>query len=298
MALNLNQLRIFRAVSETNSITAAAQALKISQPAVSKQLAELEKSIGVALFDRRPRGVRLTAAGEVLSHHARRLFREEEAAEAAVRALLGLDAGRLAIGASTTIGNYIVPPLFGELRDAHPHVALQLEIGNTARIQHALSEGGLDLGLTEGFVTSEGLHVEVFARDEMVLIVSPEHALARGTSGLDDEQVARLPLIMRERGSGTREVVEDALARRGIQIEPVMTLGSTEAIKSAVMSGLGAAFVSRLTLQLELESGHLVALEVHGPSIRRELHVLSSEGKQPSPAAREFLRLLRKRYPR
>jgi DNA-binding transcriptional LysR family regulator len=232
-----------------------------------------------------------------LGRHARRLFQEEQAAELALQAFLGLERGHLAIGASTTIGNYIVPALFGELHGAHPRVSLELEIGNAARIQEQLLDGKLDLGLSEGLVASEGLRIEVFTHDEMVLIVAPSHPLASaGPALLGLTQLQSLPLIVRERGSGTREVVEDALARRGIQLSPAMSLGSTEAIKNAVAAGLGAAFVSRLTIELELSSGRLTTLALEDATIRRALRLLTLEGKPPSPAAREFLRLLRRRY--
>jgi DNA-binding transcriptional LysR family regulator len=254
--------------------------------------------LGVALVDRLSRGVRLTAAGEVLGRHARRLFQEEQAAEAALRALLGLELGQLAVGASTTIGNYIVPPLFGELHKSHPGVSLDLQIGNATAIQQQLLEGQLDVGLSEGLVAGAALEVEVFTHDEMVLILAPSHPLAASSRRISRAELSRLPFIVRERGSGTREVVEDALARQGIQIEAVMSLGSTEAVKNAVANGLGAALISRLTLDLDLASGRLVTLEVEDLRIRRELRLLTLEGKQPSPAAREFLRLLRERYPR
>src|SRR5690606_12995217 len=165
-------------IFEEQSITGAARRLRISQPAVSKQLAELESALGVALVDRLPRGIRLTQAGEVIQTHARRIFRAEEDAEQELAELLGLGRGRLSVGASTTIGSYLVPRVFGDFHAAHPGVALELEIGNTASIQAAVTEGRLDLGLTEGFVAGESLDVTVFAHDEMVLIVSPRHPWA------------------------------------------------------------------------------------------------------------------------
>jgi DNA-binding transcriptional LysR family regulator len=293
--LNLNHLRVFRSISETSSITEGARRLHISQPAASKQLAELEAHLGVALLERLPRGVRLTAAGEVLGRHARRLFQEEEAAEAALQALLGLELGHVSLAASTTIGSYIVPAVFGTLHAAHPNVKLQLEIGNAARVEELVLDGQLDLGLSEGTPVSESLHVEVFMHDAMVLIAAPEHPLARqaGDGPIDPRALESVPFIMRERGSGTREVVEAALAERGLRVAPVMTLGSTEAIKNAVARGLGVALVSGLTLELELSSGRLRAIGLADLSIRRALHLLTLEGKPPSPAATEFLRLLR-----
>jgi DNA-binding transcriptional LysR family regulator len=298
--LNLNHLRVFRSVSETNSITEAARRLNISQPAASKQLAELEAHLGVMLLERRPRGVRLTAAGEVLSRHARRLFREEEAAEAALEALLGLELGHVSLAASTTIGSYIVPAVFGELHAAHPKVELELEIGNAARVEELVLGGERDLGLSEGVPASESLRVEVFTYDTMVLIAAPTHPLVgQASSGpIPAQALEGVPFLVRERGSGTREVVEAALERRGLRVAPVMSLGSTEAIKNAVAQGLGVALVSSLTLELELSSGHLVAIPLGDLSIRRALHLLTLEGKPPSPAAAEFLRLLRARHPR
>jgi DNA-binding transcriptional LysR family regulator len=302
VALNLNQLRVFRAILEASSITEAARTLRISQPAASKQLADLEASLGVTLVERRSRGVRLTAAGEVLSRHTWRLFQEEEAAERALQALVGLELGQLAVGASTTTGNYIVPALFGELHRAHPNVTLELEIGNTARIQEQLIAGRVDLGLTEGLPPDdspelETLNVEVFAHDEMVLIIAPQHPLAERDS-IEVQELARVPMIVRERGSGTRDVVEDALARQQLTLQPVMSLGSTEAVKNAVAEGLGAAFVSRRTVELELSSGRLRVLGLRNFHLRRALSLLTLEGKPPSPAAREFLRLLRLRHPK
>lgn len=210
---------------------------------------------------------------------------------------MGLESGHLAVASSTTIGSYIVPTVFGELHAAHPHIRLELEIGNAARVEELVLEGQLDLGLSEGLVSSDALDVDVFAHDQMVLIVAPAHPLAAGERAVTEAELRALPIIVRERGSGTREVVEDALARRGIAISPVMSLGSTEAIKNAVAAGLGVALVSRLTLDLELRSGRLCALEVEGVSIRRALHLLTLESKPPSPVATEFLRLLRRRYP-
>ncbi len=297
--LNLNHLRVFRAVCKTSSITEAARQLHISQPAASKQLSELESQLGLALVERRPRGVRLTAAGEVLARHARRLFQEEAAAETALRALLGLELGELALAASTTIGSYIVPSLFGELRAAHPQLQLALEIVNAAHVEELVLEGQLDLGLSEGSVLSENLQVEVFARDELVLIAAPDHPLVAESRGskLSARALAGRSLLVRETGSGTREVVLDALARASIPFQTTMTLGSTEAIKNAVMGRLGIAFVSGLTISLERASGRLVVIDLDDLRILRPLHLLMLEGKIPSPAALEFLRLLRARYP-
>lgn len=294
--INLNQLRVFKAIFEEQSITGAARRLRISQPAVSKQLAELESALGAPLVDRLPRGIRLTQAGEVIQAHARRIFRAEEDAEQALAELLGLGRGRLSVGASTTIGSYLVPRVFGDFHATHPAVALELEIGNTAIIQTAVAEGRLDLGLTEGFVAGESLDVSVFAHDEMVLIVSPQHPWA--TAGaIELRELPKAPLLARERGSGSRDIVEAELAKVGCHVEPAMSLGSTEAVKNAVAGGLGAAFVSRITVELELKAGVLAEVAVTGVTIRRALHRVMQRGKHPSVATTTFLETLRRHFP-
>jgi DNA-binding transcriptional LysR family regulator len=298
MALNLNHLRIFRAVLDEGSITGAAAVLRISQPAVSRQLAEFEAALGTRLVDRLPRGIRPTAAGEILGERARRIFAEERAAEQDLGELLGLHRGRLAVGASTTIGNYLVPEVFGDFGAIHPGVTLDLEIDNTHAIQASVLDGRFDVGLTEGFADAEALDVEVFMHDEMVLIAGPEAAggpLA-GVGKLRSSELAALPFIAREEGSGSRDVIEAEFLEHGIDVKPAMRLGSTEAIKHAVTRGLGVAMVSRLTVALECEVGRLREVPVVDLVIRRALHRLTLRGKQPSPAATEFLELLGRRY--
>lgn len=300
MALNLNHLRIFRSVVDAGSITAAARTLRISQPAVSRQLAEFEAALGVRLVDRLARGIRLTAAGELLSERAQRIFAEERAAEQELRELLGLQRGQLAVGASTTIGSYIVPQLFGDFAERHGDVALELKIGNTRAIQAEVLDGSLDIGLTEGFADAEALDVRVFLHDEMVLVAGPdtEGRPLAGRRAVGVKELARLPFIAREAGSGSRDVIEAAFAARGVVVQPCLLLGSTEAIKNAVMRGLGVAMVSRLTVTLECETGRLREVPIESLKIRRALHCLTLRGKAPSPAASGFLAAITRRYGR
>jgi DNA-binding transcriptional LysR family regulator len=293
--MNLNQLRVFKAISDALSVTGAAKELRVSQPAVSKQLADLELNLGTPLVNRLPRGIQLTAAGELLATHAGRIFQAEQAAESALAALLGLEGGRLAVGASTTIGSYLVPRVLGVFHTRHPKVTVELTIGNTKAITEALFDGQLDVGLTEGLPHGDALQHEVLTHDEMVLITSTSHPLARNQrASLAD--LTQFPLICREQGSGTREVIEAALGKQGVVIQPAMSLGSTEAVKNAVLHGFGIALVSRLTVELELQSERLVALDVEGLHIRRALHLLTLRGKHPSPAAAEWVGLLRDHY--
>jgi DNA-binding transcriptional LysR family regulator len=290
--MNLNHLAIFQAVAEAGSVGGGAARLHISQPAVSKQLREFEHTLGVTLFDRLPKGVRLTTTGEQLLGFARRISATEQAAERAVAEIRGLHAGKLVIGASTTIGNYLLPELLAEYRRTWPGVEISLEIANTEVIQHKLLDYALDLGLTEGFVESDELEAEVFATDLLVVIAAPNHPLA-GKRNLTIRQLCNEACVLREPGSGTRSVIARILAQRGLDHVPTMSLGSTEAIKRAVAAGAGISLVSRLAITNELADGSLIRLKVKDLQVERSLHKVCLRNKQPSRAVDAFVNLLK-----
>ena len=289
--MNLNHLNIFYAVAEAGGIGKGAERLHISQPAASRQLAQFEKALGTPLFDRLPRGIRLNESGRLLHDCARRLFAIEAEAERGLRELRGLESGRLALGASTSIGAYLLPSALAAFCRAYPGVELQLDISNTEMIQQAVEDGKIDLGFTEGFVRSDNLEATVFHEDELVFIASREYAarLTRNDS-LTLEKMCQEPFVVREIGSGTREVIEKALQQRGLALRPIMTLGNTEAIKRMVIEGVGVALVSRLTIQIEESDGRLVVLSVPDFTLRRPLHQLQRRGHYPSAAAQRFLK--------
>ena len=170
--MNLNHLTIFHAVAQTGSMTLGAERLDISQPAVSKQVQELERALGVPLFDRIGRRVRLSQAGELLADYARRLFALAREAEEAMADVRHVGRGRLAVGASTTIGTYLLPAVVAEFGRRYPGVALLVEIANTEQVHRRLARHELDVGLTEGFVEGNELDAEVFHEDELVVIAS------------------------------------------------------------------------------------------------------------------------------
>lgn len=285
--MNRNHLALFRAVAEHGSITAASKSLRISQPAVSSQVSALERQVGAKLFDRQPRGARLTQIGEVLYDYARRIGRLEEEADEALQDFLGLRQGRLAVGASTSIGSYFLPEVMGEVARRYPGLQLSLRIDNTEGIQQALTDGTLDVGLTEGFASSEDFDVAVFREDELCLIAPPDHALTQRAS-VTLEEALSYPLLAREPGSGTRAIVERALAQQNVDVTPAMSLGSSEALKRAVAAGLGVSWISQLTLEHELHSGLLTVVAVADFSIHRPLHRLLPRGRTPSPSVEVF----------
>jgi DNA-binding transcriptional LysR family regulator len=289
--MNFNHLAIFDAVAREKNISRAAERLRISQPAVSKQLRLLEGVVGTPLADRVPKGVRLTAAGDLLADYARRIFALSEEAERSLAELQGLRRGQLTVGASTTIGIYFLPEILASYRQLYPQIDLSLEVHNTRVIQRHLKERRIDIAATEGFVHWPELRARVFLMDEVMPIVPVGHPMAR-RRGVTLQQFCAEPLLVREQGSGTREVTEEALLREGITVQPLMTLGSTEAIKRAVAAGVGVAFVSRLTIQQELQHRLLTTVAIKGFKIRRPLHVVQSIDQSISASVAAFLTLL------
>ena len=302
---NRNHLALFRAVAEAGGFSRAAEVVHVSQPAISMQVAELEQALGTTLFDRLPRGVRLTEAGNTLLGYAQRIAALEAEAERAMRELRGLERGRLALGASKSIGGYLLPEVLGEFRRHHPRVELLLAIANTETIQTHLLDGTLDLGLTEGMPPAdENLRVRVFREDELVIIAPAGHPLAKPASvgrrsrTVTARQLCDEPFILREPGSGTREVLLRALAGAGAELREVaLSLSDTEAIKRAVTAGLGLAAVSRLCIGLELAAGLLVELPTRGLNLRRSLYEVTLRGRQASPSTQAFARLLADQHP-
>ncbi|PPE73442.1 LysR family transcriptional regulator [Solimonas fluminis] len=292
--MNLNHLAIFQAVAASGSVSGGARELHISQSAVSKQLAEFERALGVVLLDRLPRGVRPTEAGRLLLGYANRLFAIEAEAAQALGDLQQLGRGRLAIGASRTIGGYMLPETLAAFARRHPGVELSLQVENTQAIEAKLLAGEIDIGFAEGVVSSDQLDYRVYAEDELVLIAAPRHpAAAAGPLAL--AALAEHPLLMHEPGSGTRAVTERALAARGIRPRPAMTLASTEAIKHAVAGGVALAFLSAQAIRTELKAGILRVVEVKGLRIRRPLYRVLLKSAWRSPALEAFLEVLKAR---
>ncbi|MGE5359541.1 MAG: LysR family transcriptional regulator [Bacteroidales bacterium] len=289
--MNLNHLALFDAVAQAGNLTRAGERLRITQPAVSRQLQLLEQAIGARLVDRHPKGVRLTAAGELLAGFARRIFALADEAERAVGELQGLRAGSLTVGASTTIGIYFLPEILATFRQRHPRIDLHMEVSNTRVIQQYLIEHRVDVAVTEGFIHWPTLDARVFLVDELVPIVAPAHRFAAARR-VTLRRFCAEPLLMRELGSGTREVIEEALRVKGVQAEPMMNLGSTEAIKRSVAAGVGVAFVSALTIQQELQDGRLATLRLADCRLRRSLHVVQARDRAASSAVTAFLLLL------
>jgi len=297
--MNLNHLSLFRAVAEAGGFSRAAERIHVSQPAISMQVGELEAHLGLILFHRSRRGVKLTAAGQLLLGYAQRLDALVVEAERAMAEVKGVCRGRLSIGASTTIGVYLLPDLLGEYRRQFPDIELRFDVANTEDIERRLADGTLDAGLTEGLPPNrQKLDTEIFLRDKLVPISRPDHPrLKAGSRPLTLRQLCAEPMIVREAGSGTRDVIDCALAKRGQKLGRIpMVLGSTEAIKRAVAAGLGVAIVSHLTIETEIRSGQLAILPVNGFELTRPLYRLHWRERAQDPATLAFFALLDQRY--
>lgn len=290
--MTLRQLEIFLAVARARSFRRAAEAVALSQPALSQQVKELERELGTPVFDRLGRTVGLTDAGRLLEEHARRVFATLQGAREAIEELRGLDRGTLRLGGSTTPGIYLLPRLLGRFKARHPGVALSLCIGNTREIEERVRATDVDLGLVGGHVADRReTCVEARLVDRLALIVAPGHPWPRRRA-IAPERLADECLLVREPGSATRRVTERALARAGITMRAGLELGHTEAIKRGVRAGLGVAFVSRYAIEAELASGQLRVVGVRGLTIERHFHVIRHDAKSLAPAARAFLGFL------
>lgn len=290
--MNRNHLALFHLVAQAGGITRGAEAARISQPAVSKQIAELEDALGVRLLERAPRGCRLTEAGKILAAYAQRWRSVENEAARAIEEYRGLRRGRLAIGASLTIAGYLLPEVVAQFHRRFSAVELQLEIANTQCIQRALLDSSIELGLTEGPIEDDELASTVFFHDEIVPIAPAGHPLLKRRD-VSIRDLCREPLILREEGSGTRAVVERALHRKGLQVKPLLSLASPEAIMNTVAAGVGLAFISHLVVGQELHSGRLGIVRLKDLTIERPLHLQRVRGRGESPALTKFLEVLK-----
>jgi LysR family transcriptional regulator, low CO2-responsive transcriptional regulator len=290
--VNLHQVAVLCAVARHGSFTRAAEALYIGQPAVSQHVAALERAFGVALVYRAGRGVRLTEAGQMAVDYGERIFRLVEQLRAGIDGLKGLTSGRLVVGAGQTPGDYLLPRILGEFRQRHPGVSVELEIAGTQRVVEWLLRHVYDLGFLGDEVQHPDLEVEPFADDRVVMFVAAGHPLA-GAAAVTVEAVLATGLIVREPGSATRATGERALRALGVEPRFAMELGSNEAVKHAVLAGLGAGLLSTYALAVEQAAGRVVPLDVAGFDGRRMLFIARHRAVPLTTAQAAFLALAR-----
>ena len=291
--LNFHQLHIFHAVATHLSFSRAAEALEITQPAVSIQVQELEKSLGVILFHRRPRKLQITEEGEIVFAYSQRIFSLASKIVATVQEMQDLETGHLVLGASTTPGEFVLPLAVGQFRRLHPGVQVELVISNTRSIIQRILNREIDLGMVgdRGQGHSDELEMVDYVDDEIVLVASPDHPLA-GLGGVQPAQVVEHGLIVREKGSATRQVAERLFRSLGADPRVELELGSNQAVKQAAGAGGGIGVISRLGIVAEIKAGMLTVLDVEGWVCRRPLILVHPKDRYLSPSQRAFRKFL------
>ncbi|HLX00586.1 MAG TPA: LysR family transcriptional regulator [Trinickia sp.] len=304
-----DQLITFAAVAEHLNISRAAVALHLSQPAVSGQLRQLQEEFGEPLYQRDGRGIRLTPSGTQLAEYAQRLRDTYRQAHAYRDALRGFERGMLRVGASTTLASYLLPYLIAEFQRRFPEIVIQTAGGNTGDIVHSL--GSLDIAMIEGPVGADlppGTGIHPWREDEIVAIVPREHPLAQREAARSEatetgasanaarpalaatfDELAAYPLVLREEGSGVRQLVERAFSRHGLPMRVALEVAGVEGVKEAVRAGMGIGFVSAMSMRHEDNALSLVSL---GPApLTRRFSILVPHENAPSRVAERFLEL-------
>ncbi|MFZ3556278.1 MULTISPECIES: LysR family transcriptional regulator [unclassified Streptomyces] len=286
----LGALQLLLAVARLGSLGAAARALGITQPAASSRIRSMERQLGLALVDRSPRGSRLTDSGALVTDWARPIVEAAEQFDAGASALRDRRDSRLRVAASMTIAEYLLPRWLIALRAERPDTAVSLLAGNSTAVAERLLGGEADLGFVEGRTVPAGLDSAVIAHDRLIVVTAPGHPWARRRKPLAAGELAATPLILREEGSGTRQVLDAAL---GGLARPLIELSSTTAVKSAAVSGAGPSVLSELAVGEELAARRLVEIPLEGAELARELRAVWPTGHLPVGPARDLLSLTR-----
>jgi DNA-binding transcriptional LysR family regulator len=293
LPFTLDQLRILRAIASEGSFKKAADSLYVTQPAVSLQIQNLEKQLDVALFDRGGRKAQLTEAGHLLLSYCDRILSQCQEACRALDDLHNLKGGSLIVGASQTTGTYLMPRMIGLFRQKYPDVAVQLQVHSTRRTAWGVANGQVDLAIIGGELPpdlNDLLQVVPYANDELALVLPPKHPLSR-LPELTKEDLYRLGFVCLDAQSTTRKMVDQLLSRSKLDVGRMkieMELNSFEAIKNAVQSGLGAAFLPVVSIERELASGSLHRPQVSDLQVRRQLKLISHPARYCSRAAEAF----------
>ncbi|RPH44584.1 MAG: LysR family transcriptional regulator [Burkholderiales bacterium] len=286
MNITFRQLRVFAEVARQGSVQRAAEALHLTSPAVSMQLKEIESQVGLPLFDRSGRKIELSSAGEYFLTYARRLLGTLKDAEDAMARLTRVESGRLTIGMVSS-AKYFLPRLLAEFHAEHPGIEVRLRLGNREELVAAMSASEVDVSVM-GRPPKDWPHrAEPFAAHPHGLIVGPSHPFAVA-GAVPAAALAREPFLVRESGSGTRAALEAYLSAHALKPVYVMEMNSTEAIKQAVMAGLGVALVSLHTVGLERGLGLIAAPAVEGLPLLRRWHLVASAHRLASPATEAF----------
>ena len=287
-ALQLNHLITFRTLVEVGNFTRAAEALNVTQPAVTQHVHALERHFGVKLVDIVGRRMRLTTAGEFFAEHAERVLAVAATLERDMRAFADVETGELRLGASMTIGSYGLAPIIAAFRRSHPRITLHVRVANTAEIAAAVLDGALSLALVEGTPVDAALEIMPYQADALSIVVPRGHRFAKAGATVSAADLRNETFIAREDGSGTRALFESVLRRAGVEPNVTLMLPTGEGIVQAVEAGLGIAALSSLVTHDAEAVGRLRAIAVRELDFRRTLKLVRLKDVTPSPAAHAF----------
>lgn len=297
--MDLRRLEIFAKVAELGSFSRAAEALFLTQPTISEHVRALEDEVGVQLLDRLGRGATPTRAGHLLLGYARRMLALSREAHQAIDRFQGRMSGELIVGGSTIPGEYVLPALIGQFKGKYPDISISLLIGSTRRVSEWLEEGRVEVGVVGARPVSRTLEAKELMPDELVVVVPAAHAWAtRRTATLAELQ--KEPMVVRERGSGSREAVEHALQEAGVSLADLRVvgeMGSTQAVKQAVRAGVGIALLSRRAVEDECRAGLLACVKVKDLRVARAFHLVTHRDRTRSPLAQAFVEFLESQPP-
>lgn len=285
--MNLHALRVFHTVAKLGSFSGAAEALFISQPAISKALKELEHQLNIQLIERASKGKKLTLSegGQALFEHANSIFAIEKAAIEDIKSRTGLKRGTLVVGTSTTIASYWLPPYLAKFCEQYPHIKVEVKVANTAQVEHALLECTIDLALVEGSPTKAHIVSKHWKNDLMSIVIPSDLTPTQNLKPWLNEQF----WLLREPGSGTLETSVKLLQQHGITAKQSMQLGSNEAIARAVAQGMGVALLPNVVTEDLVQLGKLTRLnQQNGALFSRPLHQLHYKDRPSSHAAQAF----------
>ncbi len=295
MGMEDHKLKVFCTVAETRSFSKTSEIIHLTQPAVSLQVQALEDIYETKLFDRTSGSINLTTAGEVLYKYAKDILALYALAEKDISKITGLVKGSIKIGAGTTFGNHILPSVIVDFKNSHPKIEIDVFIGNTKRIMDLLHSGAVDVGIVGEVPSKSKVVVEPIMSDELFLIVPPQHPWAK-KKVVSVTEIVKEPIVFREEGSGTRQVIEKFLTDNGVNISELQVeviLGSTSSIKEAVERGMGISVVSKWAIRKEVQRGHLKALSPKEGRIAREFSLVIPKNTILPHAVDEFITFLK-----
>lgn len=274
------RLKVFTAVAKRLSFTKAAEEMNISQPAVSKHIRELENELKSKLFDRIGNRIELTIYGKTLLNYAEKIRNINRDFEFEINKLKNIEKGKLKIGCSTTIANYVLPKLLADFNYSYPDLKIELTVSNSEKISELLEKKEIDCGLTEGLRISSLLDYHTFMKDEIVLVAADKNLIK---DSVTKDDLRKYKFVSREKGSGTQEIIRDALKKFGIShndLHTIIQLGSSEAIKNYILNSDAVAFLSIQTILQELKNKTLTIIDVDGLIINRKFYIATPKGSQ------------------